>query len=100
MWNAILLCYFIEYCTLAISNPYVKELQNGLHTGGLCDPENTLRFCKETELKSPLIPIDYTLCLGNNSGVIFNRNKIDDVKKPTTANWNDVILPYDIASKN
>lgn len=100
MWNAILLCYFIEYCTLAISNPYVKELQEGLHTGGLCDPEKTLRFCEKTELKSPLIPIDYTLCLGNNSGVVFNRNKIDDVKKPTTANWNDVILPYDIASKN
>ena len=100
MWNAILLCYFIEYCTLVISNPYVKELQEGLHTGGLCDPENTLRFCEKTELKSPLIPIDYTLCLGNNSGVVFNRNKIDDVKKPTTANWNDVILPYDTASKN
>lgn len=100
MWNAILLCYFIEYCTIAISNPYVKELQEGLHTGGLCDPENKLRFCEMTKLKSPLIPIDYTLCLGNNSGVVFNRNKIDDVKQPTTANWNDVIVPYDIASKN
>lgn len=99
MWNAILLCYFIEYCSLAVSKPYIKELQEGLHTGGLCDPEKTLRFCEGRHL-NPLIPIDYTLCLGNNSGVISTEKNINVGKYQRTTNWNHLITPYDIASKN
>ena len=98
MWNAILWCYFIEYCTFNVSGPYIKELQKGLHVGELGDPNGNLSFFNANHLS--LIPIDYTLCCGNNSGIVIN--DMVDINTDSTDNYTDwnYSCPINIASKD
>lgn len=98
MWNAILWCYFIEYCTFNVSRPYIKELQEGLHVGGFGDPDGNLSFFNADHLS--LIPIDYTLCCGNNSGIVINN--MMDINTDSTDNYTDwnYSCPINIASKD
>lgn len=106
MWNAILWCYFIEYCTFTVHKPYTKELQKGLHVGGFGDPnigpDNTsiiYYFLSKYFDSHSLIPIDCTLCCGNNSGIIkyegglYNRHII-------YAADSNYVCPINIASKD
>lgn len=99
MWNAILWCYFIEYCTFTVHKPYTKELQEGLHVGGFGDQSIDGCFLSKYFDSHSLIPIDCTLCCGNNSGIIkyegglYNRHII-------YAADSNYICPINIASKN
>lgn len=98
MWNAILWCYFIEYCTFNVSRPYIKELQEGLHVGELGDPDGNLSFFDADHLQ--LIPIDYTLCCGNNSGIVIN--DMMDINTDSTDNYTDwnYSCPINVVSKD
>lgn len=99
MWNAILWCYFIEYCTFTVHKPYTKELQEGLHVGGFGDTIIHGCFLSKHFDSHSLIPIDCTLCCGNNSGIIkyegglYNRHII-------YAADSNYICPINIASKD
>ena len=99
MWNAILWCYFIEYCTFTIHKPYTKELQEGLHVGGFGDEIIHGCFLSKYFDSHSLIPIDCTLCCGNNSGIVkyegglYNRHII-------YAADSNYICPVNIASKD
>ena len=103
MWNAILWCYFIEYCTFTVHKPYTKELQEGLHVGGFGDQsmDESINGCFLSKYfdSHSLIPIDCTLCCGNNSGIIkyegglYNRHIIYSADS-------NYICPINIASKD
>lgn len=99
MWNAILWCYFIEYCTFTVHKPYTKELQEGLHVGGFGDTSIHGCFLSKHFDDHSLIPIDCTLCCGNNSGIIkyegglYNRHVIYSADS-------NYICPINIASKD
>lgn len=99
MWNAILWCYFIEYCTFTVHKPYTKELQEGLHVGGFGDTIIHGCFLSKYFDSHSLIPIDCTLCCGNNSGIVkyegglYNRHII-------YAADSNYICPINIASKD
>ena len=106
MWNAILWCYFIEYCTFTVHKPYTKELKEGLHVGGFGDlsigpdgPCIIYYFLSKYFDSHSLIPIDCTLCCGNNSGIVkyegglYNRHIIH-------AADSNYVCPINIASKD
>lgn len=99
MWNAILWCYFIEYCTFTVHKPYTKELQEGLHVGGFGDTIMHDCFLSKYFDSHSLIPIDCTLCCGNNSGIVkyegglYNRHII-------YAADSNYVCPINIASKD
>ena len=99
MWNAILWCYFIEYCTFTVHKPYTKELQEGLHVGGFGDTIMHGCFLSKYFDSHSLIPIDCTLCCGNNSGIVkyegglYNRHIIYSADS-------NYICPVNIASKD
>ena len=99
MWNAILWCYFIEYCTFTVHKPYTKELQEGLHVGGFGNQSMDGCFLSKYFDSHSLIPIDCTLCCGNNSGIVkyegglYNRHIIYSADS-------NYICPVNIASKD
>ena len=107
MWNAILWCYFIEYCTFTVHKPYTKELQEGLHVGGFGDPSmmdsddpSTIYYFLSKYFDShSLIPIDCTLCCGNNSGIIKYEGGLYN-KHIIYAADSNYICPVNIASKD
>ena len=106
MWNAILWCYFIEYCTFTVHKPYTKELEKGLHVGGFSDPNigfddpSTICYFLSKYFDShSLIPIDCTLCCGNNSGIIKYEGGLYN-KHIIYAADSNYICPVNIASKD
>lgn len=99
MWNAILWCYFIEYCTFTVHKPYTKELQEGLHVGGFGDQSMGDCFLSKHFDSHSLIPIDCTLCCGNNSGIIKYEGGLYN-KHIIYAADSNYICPVNIASKD
>ncbi len=99
MWNAILWCYFIEYCTFTVHKPYTKELQEGLHVGGFGDTIMHGCFLSKYFDSHSLIPIDCTLCCGNNSGIVKYEGGLYNKHIIYSADSN-YICPINIASKD
>lgn len=73
IWNAIVWCYFIEYADFDVKKAFNSNLTDeGYHQGGLGDGLsnvfNNIKYNHQTQNA----PVDYTLSIGNNTGIITN----------------------------
>lgn len=71
IWNAIVWCYFIEYADFDVKKPFNSNLTNeGYHQGGLGEGLTTINNWNEYNSSTSIVPIDYTLSVGNNTKII------------------------------
>lgn len=73
IWSAIVWCYFIEYANFNIKENFNSNLTDeGYHQGGLglgvCYVSNIYEY----NSASQVVPIDYTLSIGNNTNIVTN----------------------------
>lgn len=89
IWNAIVWCYFIEYADFDVKKAFNSNLTDeGYHQGGL--GEGVVRLNKWDEYNKDIsnIPIDYTLSIGNNTGIIRNPAHSFTIKSVANTSWN------------
>lgn len=89
IWNAIVWCYFIEYADFDVQKAFNSNLTDeGYHQGGL--GEGVVRLNKWDEYNKDIsnIPIDYTLSIGNNTGIIRNPAHSFTIKSVANTSWN------------
>lgn len=71
IWNAIVWCYFIEYADFDVKKAFNSNLTNeGYHQGGLGEGLINIDNWDEYNSFTPIVPIDYTLSVGNNTKLI------------------------------
>lgn len=71
IWNAIVWCYFIEYADFNVKKPFNSNLTSeGYHQGGLGEGLISINNWYIYNLSTPVVPIDYTLSVGNNTKII------------------------------
>lgn len=71
IWNAIVWCYFIEYANFNEKKSFNSNLTSeGYHQGGLGSGLIYVNNWSEYNLRTPNVPIDYTLSAGNNTKLI------------------------------
>lgn len=71
IWNAIVWCYFIEYADFDVKKPFNSNLTSeGYHQGGLGEGLISVNNWDKYNSKTPNVPIDYTLSVGNNTKLI------------------------------
>lgn len=89
IWNAIVWCYFIEYANFNVKKAFNSNLTDeGYHQGGL--GEGIVNVNKWDIYNSSVsnIPIDYTLSIGNNTGIITNPSHSFTTKSVANTSWN------------
>ena len=88
IWNAIVWCYFIEYADFDVKKAFNSNLTNeGYHQGGLGNGLITLNNWDEYNGKVSNIPVDYTLSIGNNTGIITNPSHVFTVTSSYNTSW-------------
>lgn len=88
IWNAIVWCYFIEYADFDVKKPFNSNLTDeGYHQGGLGNGVTRIDNWDAYNANQPNIPIDYTLSLGNNTGIITNPSHSFIVKSSNDPDW-------------
>ena len=71
IWNAIVWCYFIEYADFDVKKAFNSNLTNeGYHQGGLGEGLISINNWDKYNSGTPIVPIDYTLSVGNNTKII------------------------------
>lgn len=89
IWNAIVWCYFIEYADFDVKKAFNSNLTNeGYHQGGLGEGLITINNWNEYNSQTPNVPIDYTLSIGNNTGVVTNLSHSFTTKSVANTSWN------------
>lgn len=70
IWSAIVWCYFIEYADFNVNKDFNANLTDeGYHQGGLGDSLTGCNNWDKYNGKNPIPSIDYTLELGNKTGI-------------------------------
>lgn len=89
IWEAIVWSYVIEYANFDVKKPYHSELTTeGYHQGGLGNGvigEEEMRIYSDYQ---KVIPIDYTLSLGNHTGNKNRSSRIFSVPVDANHYWN------------
>lgn len=89
IWEAIVWSYVIEYANFDVKKPYHSELTTeGYHQGGLGNGvigEEEMRIYSDYQ---KVIPIDYTLSLGNHTGNKNRSSRIFGVPVDANHYWN------------
>ena len=100
IWSAIVWCYIVEYADFDIRKDYNVELtSDGYHQGGLGKGASGIEYLEDYLLDdfAPFVTNDFTLQLGNNSGVV-------EKKAPTyrldTISVDDWSFSYEVNSSN
>lgn len=89
IWNSIVWCYFIEYADFDVKKPFNSNLTNeGYHQGGLGEGLISINKWNEYNSQTPNVPIDYTLSIGNNTGVVTNLSHSFTTKSVANTSWN------------
>ena len=89
IWNAIVWCYFIEYANFNVKTAFNSNLTDeGYHQGGL--GEGVINVNRLDIYNSGIsnIPVDYTLSIGNNTGIITNPSHSFTIKSVANTSWN------------
>ena len=110
IWNAIVWCYFIEYADFNVKKPFTNNLTDeGYHQGGLSEGVDNLINYADYNGSMSIVPIDYTLSIGNNTGIITNPAysfRVKSRNNSTWRNWNitgeqfGIIATIDSANDN
>ena len=100
IWNAIVWCYFIEYADFDVQKAFNSNLTGeGYHQGGLGDGVSNAINLADYNYNTSIIPIDYTLSIGNNTSIITNPSHSFYVKSRNNSTWrNWTILNGDVAT--
>lgn len=89
IWNAIVWCYFIEYADFNVKKPFNSNLTSeGYHQGGLGEGLISVNNWDKYNSQTPNVPIDYTLSIGNNTGVVTNLSHSFTIKSVANTSWN------------
>lgn len=92
IWNAIVWCYFIEYADFNVKKSFNSNLTSeGYHQGGLGEGLISINNRGEYNSNIPIVPIDYTLSIGNTTGIVTNPSHFftaKSVDNTTWKNWN------------
>ena len=71
IWKAVVWCYIIEYANFDIKKAYNPNLTSeGFHQGGLGNNILSVNYYSEYNLRNPVATNDFTLSLGNNTGIV------------------------------
>lgn len=88
IWNAIVWCYFIEYADFNVQKAFNSNLTDeGYHQGGLGDGVSNAINLGDYNYNTSIIPIDYTLSIGNNTSIITNPSHSFYVKSRNNSTW-------------
>ena len=89
IWNAIVWCYFIEYADFNVKKDFNSNLTNeGYRQGGLGEGAINVNNWDKYNSQIPNIPVDYTLSIGNNTGIITNPSHSFTTKSVANTSWN------------
>lgn len=106
IWNAIVWCYFIEYADFDVKKAFNSNLTDeGYHQGGLGNGVIHVDNWDIYNANTSNIPIDYTLSIGNNTGIITNPSHsfcMKSINNSTWKNWDiyGVIAAIDSTNDN
>lgn len=104
IWNAIVWCYFIEYADFDVKKAFNSNLTDeGYHQGGLGDGVTHVDNWDIYNANTSNIPIDYTLSIGNNTGIITNPSHsfyVKSINNSTWKNWDTSNVIANIDSTN
>lgn len=88
IWNAIVWCYFIEYADFNVKKAFNSNLTDeGYHQGGLGEGLIAVNNWNEYNSTTPNVPIDYTLSVGNNTGLVTNPSYSFPFKSANGTTW-------------
>ena len=97
IWEAIVWSYVIEYADFDVKKAYNSELTTeGYHQGGLGNGITGGNDLKNYNNNEKFVPNDYTLELGNNTGIKIRAAKQFDVRVAANHYWNY----YDVNNAN
>lgn len=89
IWNAIVWCYFIEYADFNVKKAFNSNLTNeGYHQGGLGKGLISIDLWGAYNLETSNVPVDYTLSIGNNTGIVTNPSHSFIAKSAANTSWN------------
>lgn len=89
IWNAIVWCYFIEYADFNVKKAFNSNLTDeGYHQGGLGKGLININQWNIYNSQISNIPVDYTLSIGNNTGIITNPSHSFTTKSGANTSWN------------
>lgn len=101
IWSAIVWCYFIEYADFNVKKAFNSNLTNeGYHQGGLGEGLSSINSWKKYSAKTPTIPVDYTLGIGNTTGIVANLSHSFTIKSLNDATWKNWNLNRVTATTN
>ena len=97
IWEAIVWSYVIEYADFNVKKAYKSELTTeGYHQGGLGNGVTGGNDLINYNNNEKFVPNDYTLELGNNTGIKIRAAKQFDVRVAANHYWNY----YDVNNAN
>lgn len=101
IWEAIVWCYVIEYADFDAKKAYNPNLTaEGYHQGGLGDSvENVINNYSYTSYQN-IIPNDYTLNVGNNTGIRTRAAKQFDIPVAANHYWDNYNINNVVATKS
>lgn len=90
IWNAIVWCYFIEYADFNVKKAFNSNLTDeGYHQGGLGEGVTSVDNWDAYNIMTSVVPIDYTLSIGNNTGIVTNPSHSFDKESENNTTWYD-----------
>jgi hypothetical protein len=89
IWNAIVWCYFIEYADFNVKKAFNSNLTDeGYHQGGLGEGLIRVDIWDTYNLETSNVPVDYTLSIGNNTGIVTKLSHSFIAKSAANISWN------------
>lgn len=89
IWEALTWAWIIEYASFHIQDTYNSNLtEEGYHQGGLGIGVSNVTSWLEYASHSSVPPIDYTLHLGNNTGVVKRKSRTFEYYGSANHYWN------------
>ena len=96
IWSAIVWCYIIEYANFDAQLAYNSTLTSeGYHQGGLGNNIININNWKQYNLNIPVCTNDFTLELGNNTGIVNKSNTSFSYNTPNPNTWSMYNLQSD-----
>lgn len=90
IWSAIVWCYFIEYADFNVKKAFNSNLTDeGYHQGGLGNNCINVNFRATYNAYAPTAPVDYTLSIGNNTGIITKPAHYFYLQTRDNTTWKD-----------